>query len=135
MKNAAALQLITGLCLVFVFACSSPERSTGREVKKETRDKRKSPIILSAKQGNYYLNLRANNFFDYFGLDSATSKTELYAGTYELKGDSLLLGFYNNYQPGDLTNTGIVDRTNNLVILIAKDPAKNRTMGIIVGGK
>jgi hypothetical protein len=59
----------------------------------------------------------------------------LYAGTYELKGDSILLAFYNNFQPGDLTNMGFVDRVNNEVVLIAKNPAKNRKMEIILGGK
>ena len=135
MNTSAVFRFFIFFCVLFVFACSSPERSTGREVKKETRDKRKSPIILMAKQGDYYLNLRENKFFDYFGLDSASNKAELYAGTYELKGDSLLLGFYNNYQPADLTNTGVVDRPHNLVILIAKDPVKNRRMEILVGGR
>ncbi len=123
--------LITSGFLFLVLACSSPQRSTGREVKKETKDKRNAPIILAAKQGNYYLNLRKNNFFDYFGLDSATQKAQLYAGMYELKGDSLLLAFYNNYNPGDLTNVGWIDRAKNQVVLLAKDTAKNKRMDII----
>jgi hypothetical protein len=135
MNSSVLLRFFAGCTLVFVFACSTSEGASSREVKKETKEKRKSPIILSAKQGNYYLNLRENKFFDYFGLDSATNKTELYAGTYEWKGDSLLLGFYNNFQPGDLTNTGLIDRVTNEVVLIAKNPAKNRRMEIILGGK
>ncbi|HEU4633629.1 MAG TPA: hypothetical protein VFS22_06575 [Flavisolibacter sp.] len=135
MDTPAVWRCLAGLCLLFAASCSSPERSTGREVKKETRDQRKSPIVFSARQGNYYLNLRENKFFDYFGLDSASNKAELYAGTYELKGDSLFLGFYNNFQPGDLTNTGLVNRAKNELVLLAKDPAKNRKMEIIVGGR
>ena len=135
MKKSAVVQLLIGACLVFIFACSSPERSTGREVKKETRDKRKSPIVLAAKQGDYYLNLRQNNFFDYFGLDSATKKAQLFAGSYQLNADSILLAFYNNYQPGDLTNVGWIDRAKNQVVLLAKDPANNRKMTIIAGGQ
>lgn len=135
MNSAALARFFTVWSLLLFFACSSPEKSTGKEVKKETRDQRKSPIILSARQGSYYLNLRENKFFDYFGLDSATNKAELYAGTYELKGDSLLMAFYNNYQPGDLTNTGLVNRARNELVLLAKDPAKNRRMEIIVGGR
>jgi hypothetical protein len=114
--------------------CSTSDRATGREVKKETRDKRKSPIILTAKQGDYYMNLRENHFFDYFGLDSATNKAQLYAGNYEIKGDSLLMGFYNNHRPADLTNTGLFDRARNQLVLIAKDESKNRRMDIILGG-
>lgn len=91
--------------------------------------------MFSAKQGNYYLNLRENKFFDYFGLDSVSNRAALYAGTYEFKGDSLLMAYYNNYQPGDLTNTGLVDRAKNELILLAKDPAKNRKMEIIIGGR
>jgi hypothetical protein len=120
------------LLSLFMWHCSTSDRATGREVKKETADKRKSPIILAAKQGDYYLNLRENHFFDYFGLDSATKKASLYAGNYELKGDSLLMAFYNNYQPADLTNTGFMDRGRNQIVLFAKDPSKNRRMDILL---
>jgi hypothetical protein len=135
MNNSALLCLLAGGCFLFVFACSTSRGSTSREVKKETSDKRKSPTILVAKEGNFYLNLRQNNSFDYFGLDSATKKAGLYAGSYELKGDSLLLAFYNNFKPADLTNLGFVDRAKNEVILLAKDTTHNRRMEIIKGGK
>jgi hypothetical protein len=114
-------------------SCSTPERSSSREVKKETKDKRKSPIVLTAKEGDYYLNLRQNNFFDYFGKDPASNKADLYAGTYKIEGDSLLLGFYNNYAPQDLTNMGFIDRKNNLLTLFSKEPSKNRKMQILFG--
>ena len=125
--------------LLFIFiisalSCTTPEKSSSREVKKETRDKRKSPIVLTAKEGDYYLNLRQNNFFDYFGKDPASNKADLYAGTYKIEGDSLLLGFYNNYAPQDLTNMGYIDRKNNLLTLFSKDPSKNRKMQILFGG-
>ncbi len=126
--------------LWFVFlagflACSAPERSTSREVKKETRDKRKSPIVLTAREGDYYLNLRQNNFFDYFGKDPASNKADLYAGTYKIEGDSLLLGFYNNYAPSDLTNMGYIDKSHNMLTLFSKDPSKNRKMQILFGAQ
>jgi hypothetical protein len=117
------------------FSCSTPERSSSREVKKETRDKRKSPIILTAKEGDYYLNLRQNNFFDYFGKDPSSNRADLYAGTYKIEGDSLLLGFYNNYAPQDLTSMGYIDRKNNLLTLFSKDQTKNRKMQILFGPK
>ena len=131
MKKAALLCWLAGGCLLFVFACSTSRGRTSREVKKETSDKRKSPTILVARQGDFYLNLRQNNSFDYFGLDSATKKAGLYAGSYELKGDSLSLGFYNNFKPADLTNMGFVDRAKKQVVLLAKDTAHNRRMEII----
>ena len=133
MNNAALLRLLAGGCLLFVFACSTSRGS--REVKKETSDKRKSPTILVAREGNFYLNLRQNNSFDYFGLDSATKKAGLYTGSYELKGDSLLLAFYNNFKPADLTNLGFVDRPKKQVILLAKDTTRNRRMEILTEEK
>lgn len=123
------------ILMISSLSCSTPERSSGREVKKETRDKRKSPIILTAKEGDYYLNLRQNNFFDYFGKDPASNKADLYAGTYKIEGDSLLLGFYNNYQPADLTSMGYIDKANNLLILFSKNPSRNRKMQILFGAK
>jgi hypothetical protein len=113
-------------------ACATFERSTGREVRKETKEKRKSPIVLTAKEGNYYLNLRQNKFFDYYGKKMGVTKADLYAGVYEIKGDSLFLAFQNDYQPGDLIGKGLIDRTSNQVILFAKDPAQNRKLGIIL---
>src|SRR6476620_12522145 len=123
------------IVMLLSFSCSTPERSSSREVKRETRDKRKSPIVLTAKEGDYYLNLRQNNFFDYFGKDPSSNRTDLYAGTYKIEGDILLLGFYNNYQPADLTSIGYIDRTNNLLTLFSKDPSKNRKMQILFGAK
>jgi hypothetical protein len=118
---------------LFLFACAARDRSSAREVKKETREKRKAPIVLSAKDGNYYFNLRQNNFFEYYGVTLGVTKADLYAGSYEMKGDSLLLAFQNNYKPADLTGTGFIDRTNNQVVLISKDTSQNRKLGILLG--
>jgi hypothetical protein len=131
MKTTATC-LVLG-CFFLVIACSTFERSTGREVRKETKEKTKSPIMLTAKEGNYYLNLRQNNFFDYYGKKMGVSKADFYAGVYERKGDSLFLAFHNDYQPGDLTGKALIDRINNQVILFAKDPVQNRKLGIILG--
>lgn len=120
------------LAVLLLGACSSPRRSTGREVKSETRDKRKAPVIFAAKQDDYYFNLRQNSFFDYFGQNQASGKTELYAGTYTRKGDSLFLGFHNNYQPDDLTGKGFIDRRSNTLLLISKDTSRHRRMPIIL---
>ena len=122
-------------CLYLILSCSLFERSTGREVRKETKDKRKSPIVLAAKEGNFYLNLRENKFFDYYGMKMGVSKAELYAGVYEIKGDSLFLAFQDDYQPGDLTGKGLIDRTRNQIILFSKDPAQHRRLGIVPEGK
>lgn len=134
MNNASILRLLAGGWFLFALGCSSFERSGGREVKKETKDKRKAPVVLTAKAGDYYINLRQNNFFDYFGLDS-NNKAKLYAGSYELKGDSLMMAFYNSYQPGDLIGKGFIDRKRNQLILISKDTAKNRRMEILLEKK
>jgi hypothetical protein len=130
--KTTAICLILG-CFFLLIACGTFERSTGREVRKETKEKRKSPIVLTAKEGNYYLNLRQNKFFDYYGKKMGVAKDELYAGVYEIKGDSLFLAFQNDYQPGDLTGKALIDRSNNQVTLFAKDPAQNRKLGIILG--
>lgn len=134
MNKTTCLRLLAGICLLMSFACSTPDRASGREVKKDTKDKRKSPVVLTARQGNYYINLRENDFFDYYGLDT-TNKVQLYAGTYELKGDSLMMAFYNNHQPGDLIGKGFIDKANNWLILFAKDATKNRKMQIISANK
>ncbi|MGN6402271.1 MAG: hypothetical protein ACTHMD_17560 [Flavisolibacter sp.] len=131
MNNAIVIRCLAIACLFYALACSTPGRSSGREVKKETKDKRKSPIVLTAKEGSYYINLRQNNFFDYFGLDS-NNKAQLFAGSYEFEGDSLMMAFYNNNQPGDLTGKGLVDKAANQLILFSKDAAKNRKMDIIM---
>jgi hypothetical protein len=133
MNSPKSWRILLFIFLIASISCTTPEKSSSREVKKDTRDKRKSPIILTAKEGDYYLNLRQNNFFDYFGKDPASNKADLYAGTYKIEGDSLLLGFYNNYAPQDLTNMGYIDRKNSLLTLFSKEPSKNRKMQILFG--
>ncbi len=85
---------------------------------------------MSAQGMGYTLNLRDQNFFDFQGRGPDESGSSLYAGTYERKGDSLLLGFHNNYKPMDLTGTGMINRTNNTVTLFSKDPSKHRMLTI-----
>lgn len=133
MKQPLLWPLFAGLCLVLLFACSTPERSSGREVRKDTKDQRKAAVVLVAKQGNDYLNLRENNFFDYYGLDT-TNRAALYAGSYAFKGDSLMLAFYNNNKPADLIGKAWVDRIHHQLILLARDPSRNRKMAIVMGG-
>jgi hypothetical protein len=126
-------QRLVLLALVLTWtSCSTPEKSSGKEVKTETKDKRKAPIIFSAKQGDYYFNLHDNAFFDYFGTSGILTKTELYAGTYTRKGDSLLLGFHNNFQPEDLTGKAYFERSTNTLVLLSKIPAQNRRMPVIL---
>jgi hypothetical protein len=119
------------LCF-FIVSCTIRDRSSVREVKKETKEKRKEPVILSAKEGNYYFNLRENNFFEYYGKTLGVTKAELYAGSYQKKGDSLMLAFQNNFKPADLTNSAYIDRTNKQLILISKDTSQNRKLAIIL---
>lgn len=107
-----------------VTACSAPN-STAKEVKRETANQRKAPVVLSAKLGDQYFHLRQENFFDYL------EGKELYAGTYTQKGDSLLLGFHNSYQPGDLTGKGLIDRQGGILILFSKDVARHRRLAIV----
>ena len=129
------LRFMVFCCLAVVVACSTSDRSTGREVKKETKDQRKSPIVLAAKEGNFYFNLRENMVFDYYGLTLGITKAELYAGRYQLNGDSILMAFHNNHKPEDLTGMGFIDRAKKQVVLISKDTAQNRKLGIILDGK
>jgi hypothetical protein len=126
------LKLTLLFCLAGLAACSTGN-PTGREVRSETKEMRKAAVILAAKEGNYYFNLRANNVFDYYGTAVGMIKAELYAGTYERRGDSLYLAFHNNYQPGDLTNKGFIDRSANQVVLLSKDPGQHRRLGILLG--
>jgi len=135
MKSSTLKKQFVLSCLIIALSCSTSDRSTGREVKKETRDKRKSPIVLAAKQENFYFNLRENNYFDYYGMTLGVAKAELYAGMYELKGDSLSMAFHNNHKPEDLTGTGFIDRARNQVVLLSKDTAHNRRLEIILAGK
>lgn len=132
MKTAFVGLVLSGY-LCFTVSCTVFERSSGREVRKETKEKMKSPIVLTAKEGNFYLNLRENKSFDYYGLKMGVTKADFYAGVYERRGDSLFLAFHNDYQPGDLTGKGLVDRTSNQVVLFAKDPAQNRKLNIVLG--
>ena len=132
--NTVFIRFLIYGCILFLLSCSTSNRSTSREVKKETRDKRKSPIILAAKQENYYFNLRENKYFDYFGMTLGIAKAEFYAGRYELKGDSILLGFHNNHKPQDLTGMGFIDRAKKEVVLFSKDTVNNRRLTIILSG-
>lgn len=120
------------LASIFVLLACHTGQNSQREVIRETREKRKAPIILTAKQDNFYFNLRRNNFFDYYGLKLGVAKAELYAGTYQLKGDTILLAFQNSYQPGDLTGKGLIDRRHNQVILFSRDTAQNRKLEILM---
>ena len=131
MKTSSLFSLLL-ICVLSLGACATRDRNSVRQVKKETKDKRKAPIVLSAKEGNYYFNLRQNNFFEYYGVTLGVTKADLYAGSYERKGDSLLLAFQNNYKPQDLTSMAYIDRVNRQVLLISKDTSQNRRLGILL---
>ncbi|HEX2606243.1 MAG TPA: hypothetical protein VHK91_02645 [Flavisolibacter sp.] len=117
---------------LFLANCRSVEPGTGREVKKDTRDKRKLSILLTAssKEDNqeHLFNLREQNFFDYSTKASGLSKTELYAGTYSRRGDSVFLAFFNNYKPGDLTGIGIIHEAAHEFLLLGKTSTYRMTV-------
>jgi hypothetical protein len=110
---------------IILFSACSSNRSAANEVKRETAEKRKTPVVLGARSGDHYFHLRENNFFDYL------EGKNLYAGTYTQKGDSLMLGFHNNHQPTDLTSKGLIDRQSGVLLLFSKDIAKHRRLAII----
>jgi hypothetical protein len=97
-------EIIIGSLILFSCATTS---STSKEVKKDTKDKRDLPVLFYAKAADpskdYFINLRTNDFFDYHDKGS-DAKDQLYAGTYSIKGKSLVLAFQNNYHPDGLTD-------------------------------
>jgi hypothetical protein len=121
--------LVSGIAILL--SCSAPERSTGREVKKETSDKRKAALLLSAEQEHSFFNLREGNFFEYYG--AMPTGADYYAGIYDRKGDSLFFSFHNNYQPQDLTGKGFIDKVQKKVLLFSKNAGQTRSLTIIGG--
>jgi hypothetical protein len=122
---------MAGLVMIgFLASCSTVYDQTSREVEKETREKRKYNVLLTAKGGGYTINLRENSFFDYHGRAEAETRSSLFAGTYERKGDSLFLAFHNNYKPTDLTGLGRIDESRKTLVLFSKDFGRDRQMTI-----
>lgn len=117
-------QLILLLCVAMLATACASNRDTAKEVKKETSEQRKAPVVLAAKTGDQSFNLRQYNFFDY------TEGGQLYAGTYNMKGDSVMLGFHNNFKPEDLIGKGLVDRPGGVLVLFSKDAARHRRLSI-----
>jgi hypothetical protein len=117
-------QLFLLFCVTVLAAACATNRDTAKEVKKETAQQRKSPLVLAARSGDQSFNLRQFNFFDY------TEGGQLYAGTYSMKGDSVMLGFHNNFKPEDLIGKGLVDRQDGTVILFSKDGNRHRRLAI-----
>ena len=120
--------LLTSLILWNV-ACST-NRKTGKEVENETKDKLKYAVITTAVGEGYTLHLRESAFFDYQGKGPTESNSNLYAGTWQKRGDSLFLAFHSNFQPTDLTGSGKFDMPNNLIILFSKDFTRHRKLVI-----
>jgi hypothetical protein len=110
-------------------SCST-SRNTGKEVENETREKLKYAVVTQASGDGYTLHLRENAFFDFQGKGPTETHSNLYAGTWERRADSLFLAFHSNYQPEDLTGTGKFDRANNLIILFSKDISRHRKLVI-----
>jgi hypothetical protein len=121
------MRILYFAALVLLASCGVTESSTQNEVKKETRDKRKAPIIFAAKSGNYFFNLRNNDFFDFYG------PGELYAGTYVRKGDSILLGFHNNHKPPELNGRAFINNASKEFLLASDDPSRHRRLTILLG--
>ena len=113
--------------LLFLASCGVTGDSSQAEVKKETKEKRKAPIVFAAKSGNFVFNLRNNDVFDYFG------PGELYAGTYVRNGDSILLGFHNNHKPAELNGRGFINNASKELLLASDDPTKHRRLTILLG--
>jgi len=101
-------------------ACSSGK--IAREVKKDTEEKLKSPVTLTAKGGDYTFNLHENSFFDYQG------RSQFYAGTFKQEGDTLMLAFHNNHKPEDLIGKALMRRNEGRVVLLAKEASDNRVL-------
>ena len=123
-------RILVLVCLVSgALACSTTQK-TGKEVENETKDKLKYAVITTAAGDGYTLHLRENDFFDFQGKGATESNSNLYAGTWQKRGDSLFLAFHSNYQPGDLTGSGRFDLPNNLIILFSKDISRHRRLVI-----
>ena len=112
----------------FFLLLSCASTSTGKEVKKDTKEKMTLPVRFYARGGegskDYYINLRMGNFFDYH------EGSALYAGTYSISGKTLNLAFNNNYYPGDLSGMATIDTTEKRLVLLGKPGAANRVMTI-----
>lgn len=119
------------LLLLLASCAGRPER----EVRKETRGQRKAPAVLTAKSAvssnDFTLELLDNKTFTYYGKFVGVKNTDLYAGTYVWKRDSLLFAFHNNYKPEELTGRAVVDTVNKRLVMLATTPQKNRVMNII----
>ncbi len=123
------LNMLLPVIIAGTIASCSGTKEISEEVRDETREKRKYGILLSAEGQGYVLNLREKNFFDYSGKAAGESGSNLYAGSYERKGDSLFLAFYNNYKPNDLTGIGIFKQAN-ILWLLSKDSSKHRQLSV-----
>lgn len=120
------MRLLYSIVLLFLISCGATATNQS-QVKKETKEKRKAPVIFAAKSGSFFFNLRNNDYFDYYG------PGELYAGTYVRKGDSLLLGFYNNHKPIELNGMAFINNASKELVLISDDSSKHRRMAILLG--
>ena len=124
------------LLLAGLVSCASQSK---RQVTKDTKEKRELPIVHYAKGAgggmDYYLNLRTQNFFDYYEKNEGSAGHTLYAGTYSITGSTLALAFHNNESPEGLTNNGTIHVDQKRIVLRAKNAAQNRTMTITTPGQ
>lgn len=122
------------ILLAILILYSSCNRSTSKEVQKETREQRKTALVFTALSTDpasvYTFELRQNNFFDYFGKTGSNKNFDLYAGTYQWEKDTIFLAYYNNHKPDGLNGKVWVDTIQKKLIMLSNDPARNRPMTI-----
>ena len=117
--------------MIILASCTVPDKASLR-VLRETKKAQKSPVILTAtNHGNLTkdkLQLRANNSFTYSSNIRGTQKLVVYAGTYDQKGDTLLLKFHKNHKDSLWTGKAVLDKPANNITLLAKYAAANKEM-------
>jgi hypothetical protein len=90
-------------------------------------------VFIATNYGNLtndHLKLRANNSFTYSSNIRGSQKIVYYAGTFDQKGDTLLLNFHNNHKDSLWTGKAVIDKAANTITFLAKDATANKEMVI-----
>lgn len=117
--------------LLFIFSCAPLAE---REARKDSEQNLKQPILYHATgdKGDrvFYVNLRADNSFDFYEKNKSEPNYNFYAGTYVSEGETLRLAFHNNRHPKGISNIGTIDTANKVIIIQGKKKKNDRRMVI-----
>ncbi len=110
MKFLAALLLIG-----FIWSCSGTGRFSRDEAAFNASAITRS-FISVADMNDSYFDIRENNFFEFYKMLFDSVKNTRYPGKYSLKGDTMILHFYDKKGPHFLGSKALVASGKNQII-------------------